>query len=235
MKGRSRALSPPIQPLTYASLFSLFSYSPHTPQRDPTQGFMVLQPGSTVATALSPGEAEPKHAVLLEVKGTNWRTTALPLSSVRPFAFAAVALKDLVPPGTRPDDAATITAALEAKVDAMIAAASRPGLGGGGGGRAQAPPPTSLGGPASALAPPAPPLVRLRVDYTGYTTLSSARLAGQFVGKVANPADLFLWVRSDRGGGPGGAGGGGGSAAGLVGGWGGGAGAGAPNYRTRPS
>ena len=33
--------------------------------------FEVMQPGSTVATALSEGEAAPKHAVLLEVARTQ--------------------------------------------------------------------------------------------------------------------------------------------------------------------
>jgi hypothetical protein len=33
----------------------------------------LLQPGSTVATALSEGEAQRKHCFVLEVRGTHYR------------------------------------------------------------------------------------------------------------------------------------------------------------------
>lgn len=61
----------------------------------PTVGggnFSVLQPGSSVATALSEGEARRKHVVLLEVRAQDWRAIKLPLETVRPFAFDSVAL-----------------------------------------------------------------------------------------------------------------------------------------------
>lgn len=38
---------------------------------------MILQPGSTVATALSEGEAARKHCFLLEIKGNNWRIVSV--------------------------------------------------------------------------------------------------------------------------------------------------------------
>lgn len=53
----------------------------------------ILQPGSSVATALSEGESRPKHVQLLEVEdtkgpeGTQWRLIKLPLTTVRPFVF----------------------------------------------------------------------------------------------------------------------------------------------------
>ena len=49
-----------------------------------------MQPGSTVATALSEGEAAPKHAVLLEVNGDLFRTNQFALKTVRPFIFESV-------------------------------------------------------------------------------------------------------------------------------------------------
>jgi len=51
-----------------------------------------MQPGSSVATALSEGESKRKHVVLLEVQGMNWRTIKFPLETVRPFVFGSVAL-----------------------------------------------------------------------------------------------------------------------------------------------
>lgn len=52
--------------------------------------FSILQPGSSVATALSEGEAKKKHVVVLEVLGDQWRTFKFPLRTVRPFSFDQV-------------------------------------------------------------------------------------------------------------------------------------------------
>ena len=47
--------------------------------------FVVMQPGSTVATALVEGEARPKHVALVSLKGDQWQMQPLPLTTVRPF------------------------------------------------------------------------------------------------------------------------------------------------------
>ena len=52
--------------------------------------FSVMQPGSTVATALSEGEAAPKHAFMLEINGEMFRTVQTTLETVRPFVFETV-------------------------------------------------------------------------------------------------------------------------------------------------
>lgn len=52
--------------------------------------FSILQPGSSVATALSEGESKKKHVVLLEILGDQWRTFKYPLRTVRPFTFDQV-------------------------------------------------------------------------------------------------------------------------------------------------
>jgi len=144
--------------------------------------FAVLQPGSTVATALSEGEAAPKHAYLLEIDAGAmaaasrrragvaadsaspsppspraahhaFRVTSLPLDTARRFAYRTLSLKSKLAPGVDGEGAA-VEAVLAAEVDAALADAA-----------ARAP--AGLGG----RAPPEPPLVRLRVDYTGFTTL----------------------------------------------------------------
>ena len=58
-----------------------------TQDDDPVDRIALLQPGSSVATALSEGESRPKHVQLLEVEGTQWRLVKLPLTTVRPFVF----------------------------------------------------------------------------------------------------------------------------------------------------
>ncbi|XP_057764419.1 double-strand break repair protein MRE11-like [Salvia miltiorrhiza] len=57
-------------------------------------GFHITQPGSSVATSLIDGESKPKHVLLLEIKGNQYRPTKIPLSSVRPFEYTEVVLKD---------------------------------------------------------------------------------------------------------------------------------------------
>lgn len=40
------------------------------------------------------------------------------------------------------------------------------------------------------------PLIRLRVDYSGFTTINSQRFGAKFVGKVSNPHDMVLWAKA---------------------------------------
>lgn len=40
------------------------------------------------------------------------------------------------------------------------------------------------------------PLVRLRVDYTGFTTIHTLRFGQRFVNRVANPNDILLWHKT---------------------------------------
>lgn len=134
--------------------------------------FSVMQPGSSVATALSEGESKRKHVVMLEVLGHQWRTSKLPLETVRPFVFESVALAGQK--GVNPEDPETITTFLAGKLTSMIDAAVR--------GR----------GPRT----PELPLVRLRVDYTGFSTINTQRFGQRFVGKVANPHDIVLWHKA---------------------------------------
>ncbi|RMZ55726.1 hypothetical protein APUTEX25_005767 [Auxenochlorella protothecoides] len=134
--------------------------------------FSVLQPGSSVATALSEGEAKRKHVVVLEIMGHHWRTIKHPLETVRRFEFETVVLAEHTKK-LDPEDPETVTAFLDARVSAMIARAVR--------GR----PPAS----------PKLPLVRLRVDYTGFSTINTQRFGTRFVGQVANPHDIVLWQK----------------------------------------
>ncbi|GAB4820162.1 hypothetical protein N2152v2_007208 [Parachlorella kessleri] len=148
--------------------------------------FSVLQPGSSVATALSEGEAKRKHAVLLEIMGQQWRTVKFPLETVRPFIFESVALADVKPAldPDKPEVTATgvpwevvlrlVTAYLQRRVTEMIEKAARDR------------------GPRT----PPLPLVRLRVDYSGFSTINTQRFGQVFVGKVANPHDMILWQKA---------------------------------------
>ena len=54
--------------------------------------FRISQPGSSVATSLTAGEAKQKNVGLLEIKGTQFRLSGLTLSSVRSFTVGEVNL-----------------------------------------------------------------------------------------------------------------------------------------------
>ena len=194
-----------------------------TPKTGGAKPFDVLQPGSTVATALAEGEAAPKHAFLLEIRprpagdggedggdgdagGTvsglhSYRLVHLPLRSPRPFAFGDVVLRDALPVQDRGDPRKMVEL-LDTRVERLIASA-RSASAGGGGARPIPAAAAASSGLALALAasrpPPKLPLVRLRIDYTDVTTLSSAKLAARYVGRVANPGDIFLWHKQRRG------------------------------------
>ena len=55
-------------------------------------GVAILQPGSSVATALSEGEAKEKHVIILEVLDQSFRVVKQELQTVRPFRFEQVRL-----------------------------------------------------------------------------------------------------------------------------------------------
>jgi double-strand break repair protein MRE11 len=134
--------------------------------------FSVMQPGSSVATALSEGESRPKQATLVEIVGSDWRTIKIPLSTVRPFAFGSITLA--AQQGLDHEEPKTVAEFLSKKVSEMIDSAIR------------------NRGPKT----PELPLVRLRVDYTGFSTINTQRFGQKFVGKVANPHDIILWQKA---------------------------------------
>lgn len=100
--------------------------------------YSIMQPGSTVATALSMGESKPKHVFMLELDCRRWRHVQIPLETVRPFVFENIVLKDQSDVDEhRPE---SIDALLASRVERLITTATRGDM---------------------------LPLIRLRVDYTG--------------------------------------------------------------------
>ncbi|PSC71365.1 Double-strand break repair MRE11 [Micractinium conductrix] len=136
--------------------------------------FSLVQPGSSVATALAEGESKRKHCVMLEVYQGQWRFVKHPLDSVRPFQFATVSLAEQME--LDPDQPEGVAEFLERKVQQMIDAAHRE---------------------RSDRAPELP-LIRLRVDYSGFSTINTQRFGQKFVGKVANPNDIVLWQKAPQ-------------------------------------
>ncbi|XP_068614679.1 double-strand break repair protein MRE11-like [Brachionichthys hirsutus] len=149
-----------------------------TPTRNEQRLFYVTQPGSSVATSLSPGEAAKKHIGLLRVKGHKMNLEKIPLKTVRQFFIQDVVLadhQDVFTPGT-PQVIKKVENFCHAKVAEMIQEAER----------------ERLGCPDT----PEKPLIRLRVDYSGgFETFNTSRFCQKFVDLVANPKDIIHFLR----------------------------------------
>uniref|UniRef100_A0A8C9Z867 Double-strand break repair protein n=1 Tax=Sander lucioperca TaxID=283035 RepID=A0A8C9Z867_SANLU len=148
------------------------------PTRNEQQLFYVTQPGSSVATSLSPGEATKKHIGLLRVKGRKMNLEKIPLKTVRQFFIQDVVLADYQDQFT--PDTPQVTKKVEdlcyAKVTEMLEEAERERLG--------------------CLLTPEKPLIRLRVDYSGgFEAFNTSRFSQKFVERVANPKDIIHFLR----------------------------------------
>lgn len=159
------------------------------PEWNENQKFYVVQPGSSVATSLSEGEAITKCVGLLEIQGHKFNVTAFPLLSTRKFIFEDLVLQDELPnvDNNSPDAAAQveklcndrIQAAIDRAVEEVSAALQQ---------RRLSEKIERVVPLASQFAPPLEPLVRLRVDTSGgFEKFSALRFGQKFVGRVANP------------------------------------------------
>ncbi|PIA34365.1 hypothetical protein AQUCO_03800163v1 [Aquilegia coerulea] len=145
------------------------------PQEVPGMGFHITQPGSSVATSLIDGEAKPKHVLLLEIKGNQYRPTKIPLKSVRPFEYAEVVLKDEA--DIDPNDQASVLEHLDKVVSSLIEEARMKD---------------------ADRSEPRLPLVRIKVDYSGFMTINPQRFGQKYVGKVANPQDILIFSKAAK-------------------------------------
>jgi double-strand break repair protein MRE11 len=138
-------------------------------------GFHITQPGSSVATSLIDGESKPKHVLLLEIKGNQYRPTKIPLTSVRPFEYTEIVLKD--ESDIDPNDQNSILEHLDKVVRNLIEKASKKAVN-----RSE----IKL------------PLVRIKVDYSGFMTINPQRFGQKYVGKVANPQDILIFSKASK-------------------------------------
>uniref|UniRef100_A0A5B7B710 Double-strand break repair protein n=1 Tax=Davidia involucrata TaxID=16924 RepID=A0A5B7B710_DAVIN len=146
------------------------------PQEVPGMGFHITQPGSSVATSLIDGESKPKHVLLLEIKGNQYRPIKIPLNSVRPFEYTEIVLKD--EPDIDPNDQTSILEHLDKVVRNLI---------------------DKSGQKAVNRSELKLPLVRVKVDYSGFMTINPQRFGQKYVGKVANPQDILIFSKASKG------------------------------------
>ncbi|EGC34567.1 hypothetical protein DICPUDRAFT_34779, partial [Dictyostelium purpureum] len=143
-----------------------------SPQSSSVGEFHISQPGSSVATALSEGESKDKFVGLLEVYKNQFRFKPFPLNTVRPFIMDSIILSDSK---IHPTQQNQIIEWIEEKVEQMITKAKE----------------KFEGKPNEKMLP----LIRLKVDYTGYSTINPQKFGQRFSGRVANPNDVLLFHR----------------------------------------
>ena len=165
------------------------------PRVNPEMNFHVMQPGSSVATSLMPGEAVPKHVAILSVTGRDFKVEAIRLKTVRPFVIKEIVLsehKEIKKLAKLEDNRSKITQHLISIVDDLIEQAKVEWLEA----QDEADEDEELDVPL--------PLVRLRVEYSApdggnFDCENPQRFSNRFVGRVANVNDVVQFHRKKAG------------------------------------
>ncbi|KAK2752884.1 meiotic recombination [Arachnomyces sp. PD_36] len=166
------------------------------PRLNPETNFHVMQPGSSVATSLVPGEAVPKHVSILSITGREFKTENIRLKSVRPFVMREISLheeKSLQKLARKDNNRTEITRYLMSVVDELIEEAKAEWL------------ETQQDEEQDEEVEVPLPLVRLRVETSApdggsFDTENPQRFSNRFVGKVANVNDVVQFHRKKKAG-----------------------------------
>ncbi|KAJ3296809.1 Double-strand break repair protein mre11a [Rhizoclosmatium sp. JEL0117] len=150
-------------------------------EQNDEKGFYITQPGSSVATSLSEGETIAKHVGILEIfPDKEFKLDKVALKTVRPFVMGDIVLADIKLKARQKMDEKRISDVLCDKVDEMIEEAKQQWLAADDEREEEDFP---------------KPLIRLRVDYSNFTTLNPQRFGQRFVDKVANVKDILHFHR----------------------------------------
>jgi len=162
------------------------------PRYNPETFFHVMQPGSSIATSLVPGEAVAKHVAIVNVTGKEFTVEKHRIKSVRPFLTREIALatdKRFKGLEKQKENKQDITLKLIEIVNEMIQEAKAEWL------AVQAEDDDEEQGEQEIPLP----LIRLKVEYTApeggrYDCENPQRFSNRFVGKVANVNDVvYFW------------------------------------------
>ncbi|KAJ2450657.1 meiotic recombination [Coemansia sp. RSA 2336] len=156
------------------------------PEYNHQKAFYITQPGSSVATSLSIGEAVSKHAALLHINGRKFKLEKLRLKNVRPFVMEDVVLS-AVPSLSPQSSQDEIFEFLSQRIESLIIRAQQQYQD-----QLEAAHPSI----ASELGKQPKPLVRVRVEYSGgFETFHPQRFRAPFVDRVANARDIVQFFR----------------------------------------
>jgi double-strand break repair protein MRE11 len=161
------------------------------PRLNPEMNFHVMQPGSSVATSLCPGEAIPKHVAVVSVTGKEFKVEKHRLKTVRPFVMKEMILhneKGIKALAKKQENRSELTRYLMEVVEALIKEAKAEWL------EAQ----EEMDDDEELEAPL--PIIRLRVEYSApdggkFECENPQRFSNRFLGKVANVNDVVQFYR----------------------------------------
>lgn len=167
------------------------------PIYNPEMNFHVMQPGSSVATSLMPGEAVPKHVAVLSITGRDFTVEPIRLKTVRPFVMREIVLseeKEAMKFAKKANNRTLLTDFLTHIVDDMIGQAYEEWKAAQGDEEEE----------GDDEVPPLP-LIRLRVEYTApeggnFDCENPQRFSNRFTKKVANIKDVVQFYRKKASG-----------------------------------
>ena len=140
-------------------------------------GFHIYQPGSSVATSLIQAESNPKHIGLCEINQDKFRIIPIKLETQRPFIYDQFELKQFADKIKEQED---IEHLIENKVQECLDKIEK--------GRKAIP----------KLYNDLLPLIRLKIEYSGYTIIKMNSILNKFSNLVANPGDMVqFWKKSE--------------------------------------
>ncbi|KIW06608.1 DNA repair protein (mre11), variant [Verruconis gallopava] len=159
------------------------------PRYNPEMNFHVIQPGSSVATSLMPGEAVPKKVALLKITGKEFKVEPIRLKTVRPFVMREIVLAEeraLKNVWKKDNNRAEVTRHLQRIVEEMIEQAKQEYI-------------EAQEGDIEDIEVPLP-LIRLRVEYTApdggrFDCENPQRFSNRFIDHVANSSDVVQFYR----------------------------------------
>ena len=165
------------------------------PRSNPETGFRVMQPGSSVATSLAPGEAVPKHVAILSIKGKDYTSENIRLKTVRPFVMREIVLQtfpEMKAIAYESNNQIKVKRFLKKIIDEMIEEANHGWLD-------LHRESVDSDDEEEEEAPPLP-LIRLRVEYTApdggkFEIDNPQRFSNEYVSRVANIKDIVQFHR----------------------------------------
>jgi double-strand break repair protein MRE11 len=165
------------------------------PRQNVETKFHVMQPGSSVATSLVPGEAVTKQVAILSITGREFESEPISLKTVRPFVMKEIVLsedKTAKKLARKENNRTEVTRLLMAYVEDLIEEAKAQWL------EAHQ---DDIGDEEEPEIPL--PLVRLRVETStpeggSFDCENPQRFSNRFIGRVANVNDVVQFHRKKK-------------------------------------
>jgi len=149
------------------------------PQLNVSRNFLVMQPGSSVATSLCEAEAVQKKVAILKIRGREMKVDVIPLQTVRQMYVETVVLEDELDARKYPlldQRLSVVKSFLEQKVEDLLSRADSERSGN--------------------EKQPKKPLIRLRINYgENFETFPTYQFGATFSDRVANPESIIRFLK----------------------------------------